>query len=106
MAISVIWLNQNSPICPALPDSLWDSHGTPRKNQTCQNVKHSKTPNAIFQIGLQFPRTRSCFTLRSARYRMRVVYINVCKPGGQFAKVNLDGFQAFGRAGGAAFAQS
>jgi len=74
MAISVIWLNQNSPICPALPDSLWDSHGTPRKNQTCQNVKHSKTPNAIFQIGLQFPRTRSCFTLRSARYRMRVSF--------------------------------
>jgi hypothetical protein len=59
MATSAIWLDQNSPICPVLPDALWDSQRTPPKNQTCQNVKHQKTPNVRFQINLQIPRKRT-----------------------------------------------
>jgi hypothetical protein len=72
MVTSVIWPNQNSPICPALPDSLWDSHGTLRKNQIRQNVKHPKTPNALLLVNLQFPRQRTGFNPHSTRYRTRV----------------------------------
>jgi hypothetical protein len=72
MVTSVIWPDRSRPICRVLPESLWDSQRTPRKNQTSQNVKPSKTPNALFPISLQFLRELRAFISRLTHYRMRV----------------------------------
>lgn len=74
MVTSVIWPDRSRPICRVLPESLWDSQRTPRQNQICQNVKHAKTPNALFPISLQFLRELKGFIPCLTRYGMRVKY--------------------------------
>jgi hypothetical protein len=69
---SVIWPDRSRPICGGLPESLWDSQRTLRKNQICQNVKHSKTPNVLFPISLQFLRELREFISHLTHHGMRV----------------------------------
>jgi hypothetical protein len=75
MVTSVIWPDRSRPICPVLPESPWDSQRLPRKNQTSRNVKHSKSPNALFQVILWFARKPCGFIPPESRYGMRVNYL-------------------------------
>ena len=53
--------------------NLWDSQAnTAPKTQPAKNVRRLKTPNALFQISLEFPRELSGFIPRSSAYGMPV----------------------------------
>jgi hypothetical protein len=59
-------------MCRDLPESRWHSQRPLRRNQICQNVKHAKTPNALFQVILSFARKPRGFIPPRSPYGMRV----------------------------------